>query len=388
LSDQRERLFYLRQFVSDLDPDTLTGPQADELLEFFSKLERLGAAGKMLVAPKVDDTFVWRQEGHRSSAAYLAEKTGTTVGEAISVLETARQLGDLPETAGCLRRGDFSVQQVREVAAAASVHRGAEAELLEIAARGGVKTLRERCRQMKALASWETDEMGRYNAIRRNRFLRHYIEVDGAVRIEARLTPGDGARILEAVRAKAALFFDEAKAIGEPESRSAYAADGLVSLADDAVCGVGTGIARPTVVLRVDAAALRRGETEGDEVCEIPGVGPVPLAVANRMLGDSLVKIVMREAVDVTSVCHLGRTPPAHLVTALCERDVTCVVPRCDATERLEVHHRVPVIEGGPTSLANLARLCRWHHDMITYKGFSLSGAPGTWGWHPPPDTG
>jgi hypothetical protein len=386
LEDLYESLRRQREFLARLDPDRLTGPDASRLLEFFSKLERLGTAGSMVVAPVVEDRLVWRQEGHKTAASYLAEKTGTTAGQAIGVLETARQLGDLPETAVCLRRGDFSAGQVKEIAAAATVHPGAEAELLEVAARTGLKGLRTQCQKVKALASWETGEVARYNAIRKSRFFRHSIEADGAVRVEARLTPGDGARLLEAVKAKAAVFFEEGRRAGLYESMSAYAADGLVSLADDAVVGTGTGVARPTVVLRVDLAALKRGETEGKEVCEIRGIGPVPLAAAHRILGDALVKLVMADGHEVAKVCHLGRSVPAHLVTALEERDPTCAVPRCDATSRLELHHRVPFSEGGPTQLSNLVRICRWHHDLLTYEGWTLEGEPGRWSWHPPPD--
>jgi hypothetical protein len=386
LEDLYESMRRQREFLARLDPDTLTGRDAARLLEYFSKLERLGTAGSMVVAPVVDDRLVWRQEGHRSAASYLAEKTGRTEGQANGVLETARQLGDLPETAVCLRRGDFSAAQIKEIASAAAVHPAAEAELLDVAARTGLKGLRTRCQKMKAIASWETGEMGRYNAIRKSRFFRHSIEPDGAVRLEARLTPGDGARIVEAVKAKATVFFEEARAAGQYESMSAYAADGLVSLAADAVLGIGTGIARPTVVLRVDLAALKRGETEGDEVCEIPGIGPVPLASATRALGDAFVKIVIAEGRDVGNVCHLGRSVPAHVVTALEERDPVCAVPKCDMTSRLENHHLVPFTDGGPTRLSNLVRICKWHHDLLTYEGWTLEGRPGDWSWHPPPD--
>jgi hypothetical protein len=386
LADVYESMRRQREFLARLDPDTLTGQDASNLLEFFSKLERLGTAGSMVVAPVVADRMVWRQEGHKSAASYLAEKTGSTEGQAIGVLETAKQLGELPETAVCLRRGDFSAAQVKEVAAAATVHPGAEAELLEVAARTGLKGLRTQCQKVKALASWETSEVARYNAIRTSRFFRHWIEADGAVRVEARLTPGDGARLLEAVKAKAAVFFEEGRRAGLYESMGAYAADGLVSLADDAVVGTGTGVGRPTVIVRVDLAALKRGETEGQEVCQIAGVGPVPLATANRVLGDALVKLVIADGCDVANVCHLGRSVPAHLMTALEERDPTCAVPRCEATTRLEVHHRVPFSEGGPTQLSNLVRICTWHHDLLTYEGWTLVGKPGGWSWHPPPD--
>ncbi len=391
LDDMYGHMDQERTWLTGLDFDTMSGFQATQVLEFFAKLERLAMAGIMLAAPKVEDTHIWRQEGHKSSATFLAEKTGTTVGKAIGVLETARQLGDLPETAACLKWGQFSAEEVKEIASAASVHPAAEGELIEAAGRSGLKGLRTRCQRMKAIASWETDEVGRENAIRKSRFFRHRIDPDGAVRLEARLTPADGARILEAVKAKAGYYFDRARESGVYESMSAYCADGLVSLADDAVCGNGTGIARPTVILRVDLAALRRGELErgepgGDEICEIPGVGPVSLATATRVLGDSFVKIVVADGVDVRSVCHLGRTVPSHLATALEERDPICAVPRCEADHLLEVHHIVPFIDGGPATLANLVRICRWHHHLLTYERWRLEGQPGAWEWYPPAD--
>lgn len=89
---------------------------------------------------------------------------------------------------------------------------------------------------------------------------------------------------------------------------------------------------------------------------------------------------------EVRSVCHPGRTVPAHLQTAIEERDRTCAVPLCDNDYRLEIHHIVPVEHGGPTSLSNLVRICKWHHDFITYEGWTLEGGVGDWSWHPPPD--
>jgi len=386
LNDAQGHLIWLRDFLAGLPVDTMTGVQCTEVLEFGTKVERLGVAIRMVMAPKVEESFVWRQEGFKTAASYLAQKTGTSPGQAHGVLETARQLGELPATARCLVSGDFSVEQVTAIAGAASVHPGAEGELLESAARSGLKALKERCEKTKALASFENGERARENAIRKSRFLSTSHDPDGALRIMARLTPADGARIMEAVRAKAGVFFDEARKTGQFETMGAYLADGLVSLADDAIIGPGTGIGKPTVVLRVDAAALRRGETEGDETCEIAGVGPVSLATARRLLGDSFVKIVIREGTDIANVCHPGRTIPAHLETAIMERDRFCCVPTCDNHQWLEIHHIVAVTNGGPSCASNLVRICKWHHDLITYEGWTLLGEPGDWSWHPPPD--
>jgi hypothetical protein len=135
----------------------------------------------------------------------------------------------------------------------------------------------------------------------------------------------------------------------------------------------------------VDLAALRLGKTASGEVCEIPGVGPVPLGVARDLLGDALLDLVITDGVDVTTVCHLGRSIPAALRTALMERDRCCVVPGCDTRHGLEIDHwRVPFAEGGAASLYNLARLCGHHHYLRTHKGFQLDGGPGQWRWRAP----
>jgi len=44
----------------------------------------------------------------------------------------------------------------------------------------------------------------------------------------------------------------------------------------------------------------------------------------------------------------------------------------------------VPVHETCKTRLDNLARLCRWHHYLKTYRGYRLTGPPGEWRWEPP----
>jgi 5-methylcytosine-specific restriction endonuclease McrA len=79
------------------------------------------------------------------------------------------------------------------------------------------------------------------------------------------------------------------------------------------------------------------------------------------------------------------RIIPAAIRTALEHRDPTCVVPGCNRRRDLEIDHIVPLAHGGPTSLANLARLCRWHHAQKTHHGWRLTGRPGNWTWsrHP-----
>ena len=140
-----------------------------------------------------------------------------------------------------------------------------------------------------------------------------------------------------------------------------------------------------TVHLRVDLDALRRGSVSDGEVCEIPGVGPVPIETARSLMGDAITDLVITNGVDVTTVCHLGRSIPRPLRTALMERDQTCVVPDCDVRRGLEIDHwQVSFADGGPATLENLARLCSYHHYLRTHKGFQLLGGPDRWRFVPP----
>jgi hypothetical protein len=80
-------------------------------------------------------------------------------------------------------------------------------------------------------------------------------------------------------------------------------------------------------------------------------------------------------------VTHFGRTIPAHLDTALRERDPVCAVPGCGIDYGLERDHVIPFAEGGPTELDNLVRLCKRHHFLKTHRYWRLLGRPGAWRW-------
>jgi 5-methylcytosine-specific restriction endonuclease McrA len=130
---------------------------------------------------------------------------------------------------------------------------------------------------------------------------------------------------------------------------------------------------------------LLRGHLEPGEICEIPGIGPIPVDVARRLAADSILNVLVTDGVDVTSVAHAGRTIPAAIRTALLERDPHCVVPGCDVREGLEIDHVLPFTDGGPTSLANLARLCHWHHYLKTHQRYRLLQVKDGWEWQSPP---
>ena len=118
--------------------------------------------------------------------------------------------------------------------------------------------------------------------------------------------------------------------------------------------------------MHVSHDAYARGHTDPGEICEIEGVGPVPVGVAHRLAADCIMKAVVTDGVDITRVAHLGRSIPSHLRTGVETRDRVCVIAGCEVDRHLEIDHNVPFTLDGPTSLENLARLCHYHHDRKT----------------------
>jgi hypothetical protein len=138
-----------------------------------------------------------------------------------------------------------------------------------------------------------------------------------------------------------------------------------------------------------------RGHTEPGEICEIEGVGSVPVAVIERLATEHpIVDVVLTNGRDVTHIAHLGRSGDAYLKAAVEWRDPSCRIDGCHATDGLEIHHTTRVTDGGISSLATEVRVCGHHHDLITHRGYALHGSHRT-GWRlsapdraPPPDTG
>jgi hypothetical protein len=397
-------------FVADFEPGRYDDADAASLVGYFSRAERLCAAGKTLAAGRVAESNRPALAGHPSAAHWLAGVTGESMGESVDVLKLGQALESQPGVDEAYRNGDLSRTGAKLVAGAVKVNPGSEGELLKAAERDTLRQLKDRCLQAKARGRSQRDAATAYEAIRKARYCRTWTDSEGAFRLDASLTPDAGATLLSALSAETNRFFDSARRAGAHESDDAYRADALVALMtgrDQAAEPGGDSTEAPhgseeadgggnptqrrrfdprsTVHLRVDLDALRRGSLGDGEVCEIPGVGPVPVETARELMGDAITQLVITNGVDVTTICHLGRSLPTPLKAAIIERDRVCVVPGCDVSHGLEFDHwAVSFADGGAASLENIARLCAHHHRLRTHKGFQLTGGPGRWRWDPP----
>jgi hypothetical protein len=382
--------------VERLEPELLSGADAEALMEAFDDLSRICAAGRLLAARRAAQCSRWRAGGrHPTPGRWLAERTGVPVGDAERQLATAERLQHLPDVEGAFRRGELSPAQADEIAGAAATDPAAQADLLDAARRTTFGQLRGRCRRLRQQAASAEDDAARARRMHGRRRASFGTDDEGMATLHAVLPPDQLARLKRVVDTETDRIFEQARKDGRDEPLAAHRADALVALVErggggDRSVGDGGGTRRCSLsahmLIRADLEALRRGYTVGDEVCDIPGVGEVPVAAARRLLGEALLTLVITDGVDVRTIFSLKRHVPAALDLALMWRDPTCVVPGCDRTVGLERDHwQVDFGDEGPTCLDNLARLCRPHHHDKTYRGFTLAGGPGRWEWIPPP---
>lgn len=435
------------EFVSTLEPTALTCDDAARLVEVFIKGERICHAGKTISAGRAAEGKAHSGDGYKDASSWLAEKAGEPVRQARAELDTAARLLWLEGTGRAFRAGELSGAQAQSIAEAASADPAAEKDLLDRARTGSLRELHDECERVKAAARSVEEEEARYERVRRQRYLRIWHGADGATKGQFSLTPDAGARLMASLQPWADRFFEDARQQARREPSEAYMADALLAAvtgenplealgqpapaprdgepgeagqvmppADDGGLTAGTpvqaetghgaspgaspGPGRPrerdgdlrrapppaTVICRVDLSALRRGALAPGEVCEIPGVGPVPVSIARELLTDCFLKLVITDGVEVRSVVHYGRTLTAHQRTALEYRDPYCVVPGCGRSFGLENDHIVEFALGGPTRLENMCRLCRLHHGLKTHHGYRIQGRPGAWEWVPPRD--
>src|ERR1041385_3589062 len=98
-----EVLAGIRSLVAGFEVDGLDAPEAARGVEQCAEAERLLAALRGMAAQTREDKALWRREGFRSVAHWMASKTGTAVGPAIATMEMAGLLVDLPIVAEAFR---------------------------------------------------------------------------------------------------------------------------------------------------------------------------------------------------------------------------------------------------------------------------------------------
>ena len=121
-------------------------------------------------------------------------------------------------------------------------------------------------------------------------------------------------------------------------------------------------------------------------MCEIIGLGPIPVSVARELLGDAILKLVITKGVDVANVTHLGRSATVAQQVALWWKSAACTVLGCTRTQRLENDHRYEWVKTKRTRVDELDPLCSHHHDLKTRDNWAFIEGEGPRPMVPPED--
>lgn len=366
--------------VKHLDPKLVPLPEATAVMEAFIGLERLAVAGRILMSSRATEAGQWRRSGFSTPEEWLASKQGTSRGRAKADLGTSNKLGDLDATADAVRDGKLSAEQAGAIADAAAVNPSAEADLLDRAEQTSLAGLKEEAARRKAERE---DQAAKEKRIRRERSVRTWTTGEGEWHLHAKGPAVDAAGFAKDLEALVDARFKKArKELPQDkwEKRDAYAFDALVGAGDEGGALEARSdrpkSSRPVkhlALLRVDLAALVRGNVTDGELCEIAGFGPVSVDAARNLLGDSLLKLVLTDGVDVQNVTHAGRGPRIAQEIALLWTQPKCCVTGCDNSRMLEVDHRIGYATNRVTELPNLNRPCSHHHDLKTYQGWDFA---------------
>jgi len=169
----------------------------------------------------------------------------------------------------------------------------------------------------------------------------------------------------------------------EPPAFSQRQADALALLAETVLHhGIDPGPPgeRYQVVVHVDAPVLAETDVPADP--DAPGQsaledGAHVSAETSRRLACDATRVVMRHDADgrVTEVGARTRTIPPALRRAPQHRDRSCRFPGCGLSFG-PGHHIRHWARGAPTTLSNLALLCRRHHRTVHEDGYQIERQP------------
>src|SRR2546421_3989604 len=372
-------------------------PMAEPAPGCTAELERLGdeidelsahldaATARLLELIREFDARAGWNTGFRSCAEWLSWRVGLDRGAARERVRVARALATLPRLAQALARGELSYAKVRALTRVATpdteerllaVGRAGTAEHVERIVRGW--------RRVDRLA--EAQETARRH---KSRALHVYQDEDGMVVIRGRLAPEVGAVVIQALTAARDALYHKAHArnvpagtsgadvSAEPPTLPQQQADALVLLAETALLhGIDPGAPgeRYQVVVHVDAPVLADADAPGQSVLDHGA--HVSAETSHRPACDAS-RVVMRHDPDgrILEVGARTRTIPPALRRALHHRDRGCRFPGCGLRFG-QGHHIRHWAHGGPTTLSNLALLCRRHHRAVHEEGYQVERQP------------
>jgi len=372
---------YVSSATASQHPFAALDRLGDEIAELSAHLD--AATARLLSMIREFDALGGWNTGFRSCAAWLSWRVGLDLGAARERVRVARALGTLPLLAEALARGELSYAKVRALTRVATPE--TEARLLGVGRAGTAAHVERIVRGWRRV---DRRAEARETALRHvRRGLRVYQDEDGMVVLRGRLEPEVGALLMQALAAARETLYQRARVADgdagrgnvseETPSLAQRQADALALLAETALHhGLDPGAPgeRYQVVVHVDAPVLADPEQPGQSVLED---GARVSAETSQRLACDASRVLMRHDEDgrVVEIGARTRTIPPALRRALHHRDQGCRFPGCGVRVG-QGHHLHHWAHGGPTTLSNLALLCRRHHRAVHEEGYEVARGP------------
>ncbi len=381
-----------RGVLDELDDVLWAARRPEELLEVVAELERTRsrlAALEARVTVEIEATSAAKTDGWSSTTAYLTAITGSHRCTGPRMLRTARALTtDLSATHHALHQGTISPEHADAIVWVMArlprdpdLRQQAEQLLLDEATRLNATELRDAVHALLELLDPDGAAREEEKALERHErsahLQRHLSLTDdglGGVRLKGRGTTEDAAVIKAALAGLAAPtaadLADSDPECGDPgrdtRDHGARTWDALVEacqrLQDTHTLPESHGI-KPRIQVTIGLDQLRTGLgtallDTGDRLCAA--------AVRKLACDADLIPAVLGTHGEILDVGRAARLVTTAIWTALVLRDRHCAFPGCRRPPRAcDAHHLIHWADGGPTSLDNLALLCRAHHTLI-----------------------
>jgi hypothetical protein len=343
----------------------------NEIAELSAHIE-VATARLLDLIREFDALGGWAQAGAKSCAEWLSWRVGVDLRAAYERVRVARALPRLPLISAAFARAEISYSKARALTRVATSQ--TEERLLTFAKNGTASHVEKLSRAWRRVdrnaENREAEEQ------HRSRSLSLYQDVEGMFVIRGRLTPELGAVVRQALTAATDRLYAErrVKAPGEcAPTTGQVQADALGIIAEAALhhdLDPGVSGARYQVVVHVDAAVLADPDQPGQSVLED---GAHCSAEQSRRIACDASRVIMKHDTEgrVIEVGARTRTIPPALRRALQSRDRGCRFPGC-GSRFTQGHHIQHWANGGPTTLSNLASLCRRHHRAVHEEGFTI----------------
>lgn len=318
--------------------------------------EAVGMAKMLVVLAEFDRRRGFESWGCRSTTHWLNWKCGLGYIAAAERLRVAHALAELTVIGAAFRAGELSWSKVRALTRAATP--AIEQGLCDIARHCTASQLEKLCRGVRRVTAEQAERQYA------ERSFGWRVDDHGATVITVRLPAERAAAVISAVRAATTptkgVLFAEAAA--------------------DAFCALVAQQAsvRTEVIVHLDAdhatAAVEDGPPLAAEIADQVACDAAVTVTAARSPITAIASAAMATAPAAAGgVEHRRRAPSRRLRRQLARRHPSCQFPGCHHSGPLELHHLTPVHRGGPTTAANLARICGFHHRLIHLRHLRLA---------------